>query len=90
MTFDENLWRETNEKLAASVDACQDSDEFKTWLAGLDDKCKHCPVADGRFSEDELTKRRSLFCCQFTCPRPLVLTYWDEHGVDICGKCCNG
>ena len=93
MTNTENLltqeWKEFNAKLQERVETCYNSDEFKAWLNALDDKCKRCPVADGRFSKDELTRRRSLTCCECNCPKVLVQTYWDEHGVDILGRPCN-
>lgn len=75
-------WVNANNDLSAKIDACANSEEFKAWLAGLDDKCAHCPAADGRFSGDELTRRRSLTACKFNCPRVLVLSYWEEKGID--------
>lgn len=76
-------WRDANEKLAAKVDACANSPEFKAWLASLDDKCKHCKVNDGRFSDDELTRQLSLHACEFRCPKILVQSYYEEKGGDL-------
>lgn len=75
-------WFEFNAKFQERVETCYNSDEFKAWLASLDDKCKHCPVADGRFSKDDFIRHSSFFACEFRCPKVLVFSYWDEHGIE--------
>lgn len=75
-------WFELYAKFQERVETCYNSDEFKAWVNALDDKCKHCPVADGRFSKDDLTRHRTFLACEFNCPKPLIFTFWDEHGIE--------